>query len=96
MTSLTNGELSDEDLDTIERLVKAATEGPWFSYVIGRDAEACSNCIELGSCNELGSFKSVEIVGGTVADQDFIACAREVLPKLLVEVRAWRARRVDH
>ena len=85
-------ELSDDELDRIERMVDAAAQGPWFSYVVGRNTEAGSNCIEVGSCNELGSFKSIELSGGTVADQDFIASARQDVPRLLLEVRALRAR----
>ena len=30
--------LSEAERDRIERLVEAATQGPWFSYVAGRDA----------------------------------------------------------
>jgi hypothetical protein len=85
-------EVSDEELSAIERLVQAATVGPWISYVVGRDPYALSNCIELGLCNELGSFKCIDLIGGTVADQDFIAAAREFLPRLVLEVRALRAR----
>lgn len=92
MKTPTFDELSDEDLERIERLAEAATPGPWFSYVIGRDPEAVSNCIELGSCNELGSFKSIELSGGAAADQDFIASARQDVPRLLTEVRKLRAR----
>jgi hypothetical protein len=85
-------ELSDHDLDRIERVIDAATAGPWYSYVVGRDADATSTCIELGACNELGSFKSMEVSGCTVADQDFIASARQDLPLLLREVRLLRIR----
>ena len=85
-------EFSDEELDRIERLSDAATQGPWFSYIVGRDTDAESNCIEVGTCNELGSCKSIEVVGGTVADQDFIASARQDVPRLLLEVRVLRAR----
>ena len=88
-------EVSDEELSAIERLVEAATAGPWISYVVGRDAYTLSNCIELGLCNELGSFESINLTGGTVADQDFIAAARQFLPRLVLEVRALRAR-LDH
>jgi hypothetical protein len=92
MTSQMFDEYSDEELDRIERLSDAATQGPWFSYVVGRDTEAESNCIEVGTCNELGSCKCIEVVGGTVADQDFIASARQDVPRLLLEVRVLRAR----
>lgn len=85
-------ELSAEELDEIEQRVASASNGPWFSYVQGRDHEACSNCIETGCCNELGSFRSIELVGGTIADQDFIAAARQDLPRLVREVRILRAR----
>jgi len=86
------GELSDEELSAIERLAAAATAGPWVSYVVGRDRYALSNYIEVGSCNELGSFKAIDLTGVSVADQDFIAAARQLLPKLILEVRALKAR----
>lgn len=91
MTLKTYDQFTDEDLNRIERLIDAATDGPWYSYVVGRDAETGSNCIEVGACNELGSFKSIELVGGTIADQDFIASARQDLPRLLLEVRRLRS-----
>lgn len=92
MSSQSFRELSDEELNRIEERVEAASSGPWFSYVVGRDEGALSNCIELGSCNELGCFDSIELIGGTVADQDYIANARQDLPRLLLEVRILRAR----
>jgi hypothetical protein len=84
-------ELSDAELTRIERLISQASPGPWISYVAGRDANAASSCIELGTCNELGSFRSMELTGGSVADQDFIAAARQDLPRLVLEVRMLRA-----
>jgi len=88
----THRELTDADLDRIARLIEAATAGPWYSYIVGRDPDAGSNRIELGWCNELGSFKSMEAIGATAADQDFIASARQDLPRLLLEVRTLRAK----
>jgi len=84
--------LSEHELDRMERMVEAATSGPWYSYVAGRDPEVESSFIELGACNELGTFQCIELKGGTVADQDFIASARQDLPRLLMEVRMLRAR----
>lgn len=91
MTLETFDELPDEELNRMECLVAAATAGPWVSYVAGRESEAESNCIELGACNELGSFRTIELIGATAADQDFLASARQDLPRLLQEVRALRA-----
>lgn len=84
-------ELSDDELNRMERLAQAATAGPWLSYAVGRDKGAGSNRVELGVCNDLGSFQSIELNGGTIADQDFIASARQDVPRLLLEVRALRA-----
>jgi hypothetical protein len=92
MLMQTHKELTEADLDRIERLVECATAGPWYSYRVGRDADAVSNCIELGACNELGCFRCMEVPGCSAADQDFIASARQDLPRLLFEVRVLRAR----
>lgn len=85
-------EMTDEELNEIECRIQAASSGPWFSYVVGRDAWAVSTCIELGTCNELGLCYEIELIGGTIADQDFIANARQDVPRLLREVRTLRAR----
>jgi hypothetical protein len=87
----THERLDEHDLMRIERLIESATAGPWYSYAVGRDTDTASNRIESGWCNELGSFKSMEVAGGTIADLDFIASARQDLPRLLLEVRALRA-----
>jgi hypothetical protein len=84
-------DLSDDELDRIERLAQAATAGPWLSYVVDRDYGAGWNRVELGVCNDLGSFQSIELTGATLADQDFIASARQDVPRLVREVRALRA-----
>lgn len=92
MTQEPFDELPDEELDRMERLVAAATAGPWISYVAGRELDGTSSCLELGVCNELGSFRTIELIGATAADQDFMASARQDVPRLLREVRALRAR----
>lgn len=96
MLMQTHKELSEADLDQIERLIDAATPGPWFSYRVGRDAEAATNYVETGTCNELGTFRCIEVAGASEADQDFIASARQELPRLLFEVRVLRARLQAH
>ena len=82
-------QLSEEELDRMERRVAAATVGPWLP----ESAEAANvSVIELGSCNELGTFKSIELVGASAADHEFIVNARQDIPRLLQEVRQLRAR----
>jgi hypothetical protein len=78
-------ELTDTDLDEIESRLRAATPGPWQSFVEGRDHTSGSSFVATPTSD-------IELAGATVADQDFIAHAREDLPRLLNEVRRLRAR----
>ncbi len=79
-------ELTNADLDQIEARLLAATPGPWKSLVEGRDHTSGSSFIQTPASD-------IEPSGATAADQDFIAHARQDLPKLLAEVRRLRARR---
>jgi hypothetical protein len=77
--------LSDTDLLDIEEKCNAARPGPWRSYVEGRDHISGSHFIMVGE----GSTRSddIELIGATVADQDFIASARQAVPELISEIR---------
>jgi hypothetical protein len=76
--------MTDEELDRIEARLRDAAPGPWISFVEGRDHDSGSNFIQT-------PVDDIELSGVTVADQDFIAHARQDLPKLLIEVRRLRA-----
>jgi hypothetical protein len=76
--------ITDEELDQMETRLRDATSGPWTSYVEGREHMSGSSFIQTPTSD-------IELSGATVADQDFIAHAREDLPKLLIEVRRLRA-----
>lgn len=78
-------DLSERDLDTMERRCRAASPGPWISYVVGRDFEAGLSYVEVGYCDVM------EVLGASAEDQDFIASARDDLPRLINEVRRLRA-----
>jgi hypothetical protein len=78
-------ELTNADLDRIEARLRAAAPGPWKSFVEGRDHTSGSSFIATPD-------NDIELTGATAADQDFIAHAREDLPRLLDEVRRLRAR----
>jgi hypothetical protein len=77
--------LTEDDLLAIEARCNAAQPGPWTSYVEGRDHTAGSNFIMVGK--GLDRNDDIELSGATVADQDFIASARQDIPLLLAEVR---------
>ena len=77
--------LSDEELARIEARCTAASSGPWVSYVEGRDHTSGSSFIMTGSPEHRG--EDIELAGATVEDQDFIANARQDVPRLLAEIR---------
>jgi hypothetical protein len=81
-TSMFEG-LSDAELDLIEARIREATSGPWASFVEGRDHTSGSSFIRTPASD-------IELSGATAADQDFIAHARDDLPRLLREVRRLR------
>jgi hypothetical protein len=80
--------ITEKELDEIEARSRAATPGPWRSYIEGRDHTSGSDFIMTGPDSSRGP--DIEVTGGTPADQDFIAHARQDVPKLLAEVRRLR------
>ena len=81
--------ISESKLTEIENRVSRASLGPWRSYVEGRDHTSGSNFIMTGPQEKRG--EDIELIGASVADQDFIAGARQDIPALLKEVRRLRA-----
>lgn len=81
--------MSPDLLSQIEERCDAARPGPWLSWIEGRNHEAGSDFIQVGSGSD--RTDDIELVGATRADQDFIAAAREDIPMLLAEVRRLRA-----
>ena len=68
----------------------AATPGPWKAYIEGRDHQSGSSFIMTGEGSTRG--EDIELTGATHADYDFIAHARQDVPRLLAEIA--RLRRV--
>ena len=79
------GPITIEELDLISAREAAATQGPWRSYVEGRDHDSGSDFIMTGEGDSRGP--DIELSGASVADQDFIAAARQDVPLLVAEVR---------
>ena len=77
--------MDDKQLKEIEERCNAATLGPWISCVEGRDHDSGSNFIMTGSRSTRG--EDIELTGATIADQDFIAHARQDIPQLVEEIR---------
>jgi hypothetical protein len=76
--------MTNKELEEIKNRCLAATPAPWVSYVEGRDHTSGSNFIKTGDEKYRGD--DIELHGATVADQDFIAHARQDIPNLLNEI----------
>jgi len=86
--------LTDHELDAMEARASAATPGPWWSWVEGRDGLSGDTFIGRGLGESRGSdLYLFDEHGRRVSDEDhdFIAAARQDLPRLLTEVRRLRA-----
>ncbi|HEX3747059.1 MAG TPA: hypothetical protein VHW09_24150 [Bryobacteraceae bacterium] len=72
--------ITDEELNLIDARCLATTPGPWKSWVEGRDHESGDHFI--GTAGE-----DIYLTGVTLADQDFIAAARQDVPVLIAAIR---------
>ena len=82
------GPLTDAELAAIKARCAAATPGPWQPYIEGRDHVSGSSFIMTGEGAARG--EDIELTGATEADYDFIAHARQDIPRLLEEVEGLR------
>ena len=71
--------MNDIKIKEIEERCNKATEGPWISFVEGRDHTCGSDFI-------MTAGEDIELIGATVDEQDFIANARQDIPWLINEV----------
>lgn len=85
--------LSDGELDEMMRRCAAATPGPWRSYLEGRDHTSGDSFIMTGEGSHRG--EDLYLSGATHADQDFVARARQDVPRLIEEVRRLKQALLD-
>ncbi len=84
--------MTEEELIEIEKRCNTGTRGPWKSFIEGRDHTSGGNFIMTGISDgeEIWSKnrgEDIYLTGGTTADQDFIAHAKQDIPKLIAEIR---------
>ena len=77
--------ITEKELSQIEERFTKAQGGPWKAYIEGRDHESGTNFIMTGEGEQRG--EDIEMLGATDADFDFIANARQDIPKLVKEIR---------
>lgn len=71
--------MNEDEIAIIKKRCDAATQGPWKFFLEGRDHLSGSSFIQT-------SVDDIYLHGATDADQEFIAHAREDIPKLLEEI----------
>jgi hypothetical protein len=81
--------LTDEELDRIEVLVAAASPAPWLAFIEEQAPIGGCSFIRLGAMDDSQPDMYVyhEDRPAPAADLQFIAAAREYLPRLVAEVR---------
>ena len=87
---MTHERITDADLDAIERRCLGASPAPWESFVEERDRFSGDSFIRVGGGSEPDMYLSRDNTPASAADLDFIANARQDIPRLLDEVRRVR------
>jgi hypothetical protein len=84
---------TDAELDEMDRRVGAASPAPWESFVEGRNHESGDSFILIGGLDDTSPDMYVTHDGAPApaGDLDFIAHARQDVPRLVAEVRRLRA-----
>ncbi|MNQ64698.1 hypothetical protein D3C85_791310 [compost metagenome] len=77
--------MTKEELNKIEERLNNAQKGIWKAYIEGKDHTSGSSFIMTGIGSERGN--DIELFGATEADYDFIANAKQDIPKLIAELR---------
>lgn len=86
-----DGELSDAELAAMKARVEATTPGPWTPSFEGRDHTSGDSVILTSGQDIYISAEDYQGGGGHFcADLDFIAHARQDLPRLIAEVERLR------
>lgn len=77
--------ITGEELKEIEFRWLNAQNGPWKAYIENRDHESGNSFVMTGEGINRG--EDIEMIGATEADYDFIAHAKQDIPRLINEIR---------
>jgi hypothetical protein len=83
--------MTNQELEAIKARYEATSVAPWVSFIEGRDCESGSSFIMTGIPKGehiwgVNRGEDLYITGCVNADIDFIAHARQDIPRLLEEV----------
>jgi len=79
--------ITEQELKEIELRVNQAQHGPWKACIENRDHESGSSFIMTGNEDDGSRGEDMYLLGATTADYDFIAHARQDIPRLIQEIR---------
>ena len=89
--------IPDQELDEIEQRAHAASPAPWEAFIEARDHTAGEDFIRIGGFDDAQPDMYIQhYLGATsvrvpATDLDFIAHARQDIPRLVAEIRRLRA-----
>jgi len=96
-------ELTDAELDAIEARAEASLPGPWEASVEGRDHTSGDDVILTGDGRDPAASPDIYVTLSYWSDEpprrtppavlDFIAAARQDVPRLVAEIRRLRNER---
>lgn len=76
--------LTTDEIEAIKTRCEQATAGPWKSFIEKREKFSGSDFIQTEG-------EDIYLTGATLADQDFIAHARQDIPRLIAEIERLKA-----
>lgn len=84
--------MTEQELIEIEKRCNSTTKGLWKSYIEGRDHTSGDNFIMTGIQENEDIWSEnrgndIYLSGATIEDHDFIANAKQDIPKLIAEIR---------
>jgi hypothetical protein len=85
-----DGPLTDAELDKLARLTAAASPAPWVASVEGRDHTSGDDVVLVGDPREEDMYITRGTSPASATDLDFIAAARNLLPRLITELKSYR------
>ena len=89
--------MTDSELNEIEKKLSKAKKGSWKSMIEGRDHNSGDSFIMTGikEGEDIWSENrdaDIYLTGATNSDQDFIANAKQDIPKLLTEIKRLKSK----
>jgi hypothetical protein len=85
--------LTDEELSAIETRIANASPSPWEAFVEPRDFEGGDSVVRIRGPHSdepdlyLRQYRAGRMIEASPADHDFVANARQDVPRLVEEVR---------